>query len=87
MSGDSTLLAVAAIQEASVEVRILTGGELAGPIRATVPTAGRTIIPVSSPDGGGAIEISSNTPISVEGAVVVPDVTLDVVPAVPTVEG
>ncbi len=87
MSGDSTLLAVSAIEEASVEVRVLTGGELVGPIRATVPTAGRTIIPVSSPDGGGAIEISSNTPISVESAVVVPDVTLDVVPAVPTIEG
>lgn len=87
MSGDSTLLAVSAIQEASVEIRILTGGELAGPLRATVPTAGRTIIPVSSPDGGAAIEISSNTPISVEAMVVVPDVTLDVVPAVPTIQG
>ncbi|MEM7321976.1 MAG: DUF5719 family protein [Actinomycetota bacterium] len=87
MTGDSTLLAIAAIQEASVEVRILSDGQLVGPVRATVPAGGRTIIPISSPDDGAAIEISSNTAISVEASVVVPDVTLDVVPAVPTVRG
>lgn len=85
MSGDSTLIAVsAALEEALVEVRILTGGQLAGPIRATIPAGGRTIIPVTAVEDGAAVEIISNTPISAEAIVVVPDETLDVVPAVPT---
>ncbi|MEM7275937.1 MAG: DUF5719 family protein [Actinomycetota bacterium] len=85
MTGDSTLIAVtAALQEAVVEVRVLSDGQLVGPVRATIPAGGRTIIPVSVAGPGAAVEITSNTPVSAEATVVVPDVTFDVVPAVPT---
>ncbi len=85
MVNDSTLIAVSSIEEASVEVRVLTGGQFVGPIRATVAKGGRAIIPVTSTEGGAAVEITSNTPIAVEAVVVLPDQSLDVVPAIPTV--
>jgi hypothetical protein len=86
MEGDSTLIAVASIDEAAVEVEILTGGDFTGPFRATVPMGGRAIIPVTSVEGGAAVQVVSDTPVSVEAIVVLPDRSLDVVPAVPTVQ-
>lgn len=86
MEGDSTLIAVASIEEASVEVEVLTGGDFTGPFRVIVPKGGRAIIPVTSVEGGAAVQVVSNTPISVEAMVVLPDRSLDVVPAIPTVE-
>ncbi len=85
ISGDSTLIAVAAIEEAAVEVRVLENGELVGPVRATVAAGGRAIIPLTSSVGGGAVQVVSDRPISVEAVVVLPDQSLDVVPGVPTV--
>jgi hypothetical protein len=85
MTNDSTLIAVASIDEAAVEVRVLSDGQFVGPIRATVAAGGRAIIPVTSTAGGAAVEITSNTPVSVEAVVVVPGQSLDVVPAIPTV--
>ena len=88
MVADSTLIAVASADEASIEVRILTpDGQWDGPFRATVPAGGRAIIPVTSVAGGASVEVVSDTPVSVEAMVVVPDQALDVVPAVPTVAG
>lgn len=86
MEGDSTLIAVASIEEASVEVEILTGGDFTGPFRATVPKSGRAIIPVTSTEGGAAVQVTSDTPIAVEAMVVLPDRSLDVIPGVPTIE-
>ncbi|MGB5756395.1 MAG: hypothetical protein WBM50_05730, partial [Acidimicrobiales bacterium] len=87
MQGDSTLIAISSVEEATVEVRVLSGGEFVGPIRATVAAGGRAIVPVTSAAGGAAVEVTSDTPISVEAVVVIPDQSLDVVPAVPTVAG
>jgi len=85
ITGDSTLVAVAALEEASVEVHVLSGGRWEGPYRATVIAGGRAIIPVATSEGGAAIEVVADSPISVEATVVVPDVSLDLVPGVPTV--
>ncbi len=87
MNADSTVIAVASAEEASVEVRTLVNGQWEGPFRATVPAGGRAIIPVTSAAGGAAVEVRSNNPVSVEAMVVVPDASLDVVPAIPTLAG
>lgn len=87
MVEDSTIIAVASAEEAAVEVRLLVNGQWEGPFRATVPAGGRAIIPVASAAGGAAVEVTSNNPVSVEAMVVVPDNSLDVVPAIPTVAG
>ncbi len=87
MAADSTVIAVASAEEASVEVRTLVNGQWEGPFRATVPAGGRAIIPVTSAAGGAAVEVRSNNPVSVEAMVVVPDASLDVVPAIPTLAG
>lgn len=87
MVSDSTVIAVASAEEAAVEVRLLVNGQWEGPFRATVPAGGRAIIPVTSAAGGAAVEVTSNNPVSVEAMVVVPDASLDVVPAIPTVAG
>ena len=83
---DSTLISVAAIEEAAVEVLVLNGGQLEGPTRATVSAGGRAIIPLASNSGGAAVEIRASRPVSVESVVVLPDESLDVVPAIPTVD-
>jgi len=87
MTADSTVIAVASAEEASVEVRTLVDGQWEGPFRATVPAGGRAIVPVTSAAGGAAVEVRSNNPVSVEAMVVVPDASLDVVPAIPTLAG
>ncbi|MEL6983081.1 MAG: hypothetical protein AAFO29_11710, partial [Actinomycetota bacterium] len=87
MQDDSTVIAVASADEAAVEVRLLVNGQWEGPFRATVPAGGRAIIPVTSAAGGAAVEVTSTNPVSVEAMVVVPDASLDVVPAIPTVAG
>lgn len=87
MAADSTVIAVASAEEAAVEVRTLVNGQWEGPFRATVPAGGRAIIPVTSAAGGAAVEVRSNNPVSVEAMVVVPDASLDVVPAIPTLAG
>lgn len=88
IEGDSTVVAISAVSEASVEVRILDGGRWVGPIRATVDAGGRVVVPVSSESGGGVIEVDAgDTPVSVEAAVVLPDGSLDIVPGVPTFDG
>ena len=83
---DSTLISVAAIEEAAVEVLVVNGGQLEGPTRATVSAGGRAIIPLASNSGGAAVEIRASRPVSVESVVVLPDESLDVVPAIPTVD-
>lgn len=86
VEGDSTLIAVASFDEASVEIRTLVDGRWVGPLRATVPAGGRNIIPLTALGGGAAVEIVADQPVSVEAVVVLPDRSLDVVPAVPTVQ-
>jgi hypothetical protein len=84
IEGDSTVVAIAAIEEAAVEVRILDGGTWIGPIRATVDAGGRAVVPVTSNSGGGVIEVEANTPVSVEATVILADLSMDTVPGVPT---
>lgn len=82
---ESTLIAIASPDEAAVEVSVLSGGQLNGPLRVVVPAGGRAIVPVSAPLGGAPVEIIADVPVSVEAMVVLPGESLDVVPAVPTV--
>jgi hypothetical protein len=86
MVADSTVVAIASADEASIEIRLLVGGRWEGPLRATVPAGGRAIVPVTSSAGGAAVEVVSDVPVSVEAMVVVPEQSLDVVPGVPTVD-
>ena len=84
--GDSTSVVVVSPEEASVEVRVLTNGAFVGPTRATVPRGGRTVVPIAPPaEGGAVIEVISDVPVAVEAMTVLPDESMDVVPAVPTV--
>ncbi len=86
VTGDSTSVIVVSPEEASVEVRIMTNGGFVGPTRATVPRGGRTVVPISLPGaGGGVIEVTSDVPVAVEAMTVLPDESMDVVPAIPTV--
>ncbi|MEM9565259.1 MAG: DUF5719 family protein [Actinomycetota bacterium] len=88
MVGDSTLIAISSADEAAIEIRSLAVlGQWDGPLRATVPAGGRVIVPITSGTGGAAVEVVSDTPVSVEAMVVLPDQSLDVVPGVPTVAG
>lgn len=86
ITGDSTSVIVVSPEEASVEVRTLTDGGFIGPTRAIVPRGGRTVVPISLPaGGGGVIEVTSDVPVAVEAMTVLPDESLDVVPAIPTI--
>ncbi len=86
INGDSTTVAIAATDEAAVEVRVLANGSFAGPFRVTVPAGGRRTVPLSVPGvEGGAVEIVADAPVAVEALVVEADQRLDVVAAVPTV--
>lgn len=84
--GDSTSIVIVAPEEASIEVRVMTNGGFVGPTRATAPRGGRTVVPISLPaGGGGVVEVTSDVPVAVEAMTVLPDESLDVVPAIPTV--
>jgi len=85
--GDSTTIVVASPEEASIEVRMMVNGGFIAPVQATVPRAGRTVVPLILPTGGdgAVVEVRSDVPVAVEAMVVVAGESLDVVPAVPTV--
>jgi hypothetical protein len=85
--GDSTTVAIAAPEEASIEVRTLVNGAFVGPVRATVPRGGRTIVALEAAGAdGGVVEVISDVPVAVEAMTVIANESLDVVPAVPTIE-
>jgi hypothetical protein len=87
IQGDSTTIVVVSPEDASIEVRLMANGSYIQPIQATVPRAGRTVVPLTLPGGPGAVvEVLSDVPVAVEAMVVLPDESLDVVPAVPTVK-
>ncbi len=87
IDGDSTTVVIASPQEASVEVRLMSNGGFGPPIQATVPRAGRTVVPLTlSGTEGAVVEVVSDVPVAVEAMVVVAGESLDVIPAIPTVQ-
>ena len=83
LADNGTVIAVSSIEGASVEVRLLVGGELQPPIRATVPAGGRVVIPVGSSTSAAPLIVSGSAPIAVEVQLVEVGVHLDVGAAVP----
>ena len=83
---ESSVVIVAAPEEASVEVFMLVNGELVGPWRATIPPGGRSIVPVERVGVGGPVVVMSDGPVSVEAQVVSPVGELMIVPGIPTVQ-
>jgi hypothetical protein len=81
---DSTLIAVAALEEANVQVSLTNAAGTASVFTAVVPKGGRAVVPVTAVGGGATVEITSDVPVAVEASVVVPEQTFDVVPAIPT---
>lgn len=85
LSDDGTVLAISSLEGATVEVRLLVGGKIQPPIRATVPPGGRVLVPVGSSTSAAPIMISASAPVAVEVQLVDVDDRLEVVGAVPVV--
>lgn len=83
LADNGTVVAISSIEGASVEVRLLVGGQLQPPIRATVPAAGRVVVAVGSATSAAPILITASAPVAVEVQLVVPAAQLDVSAAVP----
>lgn len=86
-SSDSTLLSIVAPRETKVEAFVLGQGQLNGPFRTTVPGAGRSNLAIEAPgQDGGAIEVRTESAVSVEAMSVVVGETLQVHSAIPTLD-
>ncbi|MFV0257076.1 MAG: DUF5719 family protein [Acidimicrobiales bacterium] len=83
----ASVIVVTAPQDASIEVRALVNGEMAGPFLADVAAGGRAIVPLDIAGPGAAVLVESTGPVSVEAQVVNPGVSYDVIAGVPTVAG
>jgi hypothetical protein len=83
LADNGTVVAVSSIEGASVEVRLLVGGELQPPIRASVPAGGRVVVPVGSSTSAAPFIVTGSAPIAVEVQLVEPGIHLDVAAAVP----
>lgn len=81
--GNGTAVVVSSIEGANVEVRLMVGGNLQPPIRATVPAMGRIVVSLGSSTTAAPIVVTASAPVAVEVQLVDPGRHLDVAPAVP----
>lgn len=81
--GNGTAVVVSSIEGANVEVRLMVGGNLQLPIRATVPAMGRIVVPLGSSTSAAPIVVTASAPVAVEVQLVDPGRHLDVALAVP----
>ena len=71
--------------DAQVQVRVLLNGELQAAIPATVLAGGRAVVPLPVGASGVPVLVTSDVPVSVEAQVVMPDIRMASVAAIPTV--
>ncbi len=83
LAGNGTAVVVSSLEGASVEVRLMVGGELQPPIRATVPAFGRIVVSMGSSTTSAPMVITATAPVAVEVQLVDPGSQIDVSSAVP----
>lgn len=83
LSDNGTAVVVFGDAGALVEVRVLIGGSLGSPVRASVDASGRAVIPIGPIAFQAAVVVTADQPIVAEIQLVSPDI-FDVVAMVPT---